>query len=112
MQKIFFLSSSNKSSKTDDTFSQKKCLSWFRNYVSVDDQDVIGECTFDNECFVMCRQFLMKINTGPEGIEKLCQDMGVNPENIAMLVIAWKMNARRMGYFTQQEWLKGFSDLQ
>lgn len=29
-----------------------------------------------------------------------------------MLVIAWKMDAKRMGFFTKQEWLKGFSDLQ
>lgn len=50
--------------------------------------------------------------SGPEGIERLCKDIGVEPENITMLVIAWKMNARRMGFFTLQEWLKGFSELQ
>lgn len=55
---------------------------------------------------------LMNGFSGPEGIEKLCIDIGVDPENVAMLVIAWKMNARRMGFFTMQEWLKGFSDLQ
>ncbi|XP_065221682.1 DCN1-like protein 4 [Planococcus citri] len=80
----------NKSAKIDDTFSQKKCMTWFREYSSVDEPDVIG----------------------PEGIEKFCQDLGVEPENIAVLVIAWKMNARRMGFFSSQEWLKGFSDLQ
>lgn len=49
---------------------------------------------------------------GPEGIEKFCKDLGVEPENIAMLVIAWKMDAKRMGFFTKQEWFKGFSELQ
>jgi DCN1-like protein 4/5 len=29
-----------------------------------------------------------------------------------MLVLAWKMNARQMGFFTQQEWLRGLMDLQ
>jgi DCN1-like protein 4/5 len=37
---------------------------------------------------------------------------GVAPENIVMLVLAWKMNAKQMGYFTQQEWYKGLNDLQ
>lgn len=49
---------------------------------------------------------------GPEGIERFCKDLGVEPENIAMLVIAWKMDAKRMGFFAKEEWLKGFSDLQ
>ena len=49
---------------------------------------------------------------GPEGMEKFCEDIGVEPENVVMLVLAWKMNARQMGFFTQQEWLRGLSDLQ
>lgn len=49
---------------------------------------------------------------GPEGIEKFCKDLDVAPENIAMLVIAWKMDAKRMGFFAKDEWLKGFSELQ
>jgi len=50
--------------------------------------------------------------SGPEGMEKLCEDIGVEPENVVMLVLAWKMNARQMGFFTQQEWLRGLMDLQ
>lgn len=45
-------------------------------------------------------------------MEKLCEDIGVEPENVVMLVLAWKMNARQMGFFTQQEWLRGLMDLQ
>jgi DCN1-like protein 4/5 len=45
-------------------------------------------------------------------MEKFCEDIGVEPENVAMLVLAWKMNARQMGFFTQQEWLRGLMDLQ
>lgn len=45
-------------------------------------------------------------------MEKFCEDIGVEPENVVMLVLAWKMNARQMGFFTLQEWLKGLTDLQ
>lgn len=45
--------------------------------------------------------------SGPEGMEKFCEDIGVEPENVVMLVLAYKMGAKQMGYFTQEEWLKG-----
>ncbi|KAK7870061.1 hypothetical protein R5R35_012014 [Gryllus longicercus] len=84
--------SSRRFSKSEDTssFSQKRCLTWFREYTSPDDPDTLG----------------------PEGMEKFCEDIGVEPENVVMLVLAWKMNARQMGFFTQQEWLRGLVDLQ
>lgn len=84
---------SRKSSKSidsiDNGFSQKLCLAWFREYSTADDPDVIG----------------------PEGMEKFCEDIAVEPENIVMLVLAWKMDAKQMGFFTVQEWLRGLSDL-
>lgn len=49
---------------------------------------------------------------GPEGMEKFCMDIGVDPEDLVMLVLAWKMNAKSMGYFTSTEWLKGLTELQ
>lgn len=52
------------------------------------------------------------VHLGPEGMEKFCEDIGVEPENVVMLVLAWKMNARQMGFFTLQEWTKGLTDLQ
>jgi DCN1-like protein 4/5 len=45
-------------------------------------------------------------------MEKFCEDIGCEPENVAMLVLAYKMGARQMGFFTQAEWLKGLTDLQ
>lgn len=45
-------------------------------------------------------------------MEQFCKDIGVEPENVVMLVIAYKMNARQMGFFTQSEWTKGFTELQ
>ncbi|KAM3831667.1 DCN1-like protein 4 isoform 5-T5 [Vipera latastei] len=72
----------------DDMFSSKRCLEWFYEYAGTD--EVVG----------------------PEGMEKFCEDIGVEPENVAMLVLAWKLDAQNMGYFTLQEWLKGMTSLQ
>lgn len=84
--------SSRRYSKSDDalSFNQKRCLTWFREYTTPDDPDTLG----------------------PEGMEKFCEDIGVEPENVVMLVLAYKMQARQMGFFTQTEWLKGLSELQ
>lgn len=92
---IYFYYSARRYTRTDDvssvsTFSQKRCITWFREYTSPDDPDTLG----------------------PEGMEKFCEDIGVEPENVVMLVLAYKMNARQMGFFTLSEWLKGFSELQ
>lgn len=49
---------------------------------------------------------------GPEGIETFCNAIAVDPEDVVMLVLAWKMDAKQMGYFTRKEWLKGLADIQ
>uniref|UniRef100_UPI00398F2226 DCN1-like protein 4 isoform X5 n=1 Tax=Pristiophorus japonicus TaxID=55135 RepID=UPI00398F2226 len=72
----------------EEGFSSKRCLEWFYEYAGSD--DVIG----------------------PEDMEKFCEDIGVEPENVVMLVLAWKLDAQSMGYFTLQEWLKGMTLLQ
>ncbi|GBP50134.1 DCN1-like protein 4 [Eumeta japonica] len=83
--------SSRRHSKSEETsFSPKRCLGWFKEYTTVREPDILG----------------------PEGMEKFCQDLGVDPENVVMLVIAYKMGAKQMGYFTQEEWLKGLTELQ
>jgi len=48
----------------------------------------------------------------PEGIENFCNALSVAPEDIVMLVISWKMEAKQMGYFHIKEWLKGMNDMQ
>ncbi|KAK1135382.1 DCN1-like protein 5 isoform X1 [Acipenser oxyrinchus oxyrinchus] len=73
---------------TEDHFSSKKCTSWYYEYAGPD--EVLG----------------------PEGMEKFCEDIGVEPENIIMLVLAWKLEAPNMGFFTKEEWLKGMTLLQ
>ncbi|RXN35281.1 eukaryotic translation initiation factor 2A [Labeo rohita] len=71
----------------DDHFSSKKCVAWFYEYAGSD--DIVG----------------------PESMEKFCEDIGVEPENIVMLVLAWKLEATNMGFFTKEEWLKGMTSL-
>ena len=71
-------------------FSQKKCVTWFEKYSTGNKLEVIG----------------------PTGVETLCQDLGVEPDNVSLLVLAWKMGAQQMGYFSLQEWLQGLTELQ
>lgn len=80
----------NEDVSSASSFSQKRCITWFREYTTPDEPDTLG----------------------PEGMEKFCEDIGVEPENVVMLVLAYTMNARQMGFFTLSEWLKGFSELQ
>ncbi|PIA56750.1 hypothetical protein AQUCO_00700837v1 [Aquilegia coerulea] len=47
----------------------------------------------------------------PEGIESLCSDVGVDYTDVRILMLAWKMNAERQGYFTLEEWRKGLKSL-
>lgn len=70
-------------------FSVKRCTTWFNNYCAENDGSI-----------------------GPDGIERFCKDLGVEPENIIMLVLAYRMDAKDMGYFTLNEWIKGMTYLQ
>ncbi|XP_031106304.1 DCN1-like protein 5 [Ipomoea triloba] len=47
----------------------------------------------------------------PEGIEILCSHLGVDHTDIRMLILAWKMQAGRQGYFTLEEWRNGAKEL-
>jgi DCN1-like protein 4/5 len=49
---------------------------------------------------------------GPNGIEQLCEDIGVEPEDVRMLVLAWHMQAKTMGFFSRQEFIDGLKKLQ
>lgn len=71
-------------------FSIKRCEAWFNEYTSVGNHTVIE----------------------PDGMESFCEDLGVEPQNVVMLVLAWKLRARQMGFFTLSEWLGGMAELQ
>lgn len=42
-----------------------------------------------------------------EGIEQLCADLQVSPEEFKVLVLAWKLNAEQMCRFTRSEFVNG-----
>ncbi|XP_076352536.1 DCN1-like protein 4 isoform X2 [Tachypleus tridentatus] len=65
----------------EQVFSHRKCETLFYEYTSTDDHEVIG----------------------PNGIQKFCEDIGIEPENVIMLLLAWKMEARQMGFFRLSE---------
>ncbi|XP_024972568.1 DCN1-like protein 4 [Cynara cardunculus var. scolymus] len=47
----------------------------------------------------------------PEGIESLCSDLKVDHTDVRILMLAWKMQAEKQGYFTLEEWRKGLKAL-
>eukprot|EP01100_Stratorugosa_tubuloviscum_P001996 TRINITY_DN1459_c0_g3_i1.p1 TRINITY_DN1459_c0_g3~~TRINITY_DN1459_c0_g3_i1.p1 ORF type:complete len:271 (+),score=104.43 TRINITY_DN1459_c0_g3_i1:30-842(+) len=49
---------------------------------------------------------------GPDGIMKLCSDLNIDPENIAILIFAWHLQAQRMGYFSKTEFTNGLLKIQ
>jgi len=44
---------------------------------------------------------------GPEGVEKLCKNLEVDPADVLVLVLAWQLEASQMGYFSREEWMRG-----
>ncbi|KAI3927114.1 hypothetical protein MKX01_029882 [Papaver californicum] len=47
----------------------------------------------------------------PDGIELLCSDLGIEHNDVRILMLAWKMSAAKMGYFTRDEWRNGLAAL-
>jgi len=72
-------------------FSALRCETWFEKYADKNSE---------------------KPMIGPDGIERLCTDLEVAPEDMVMLVISWKLNAESMGYFKLSEWKNGMADVE
>jgi len=43
----------------------------------------------------------------PDDIERFCSDLKIPPDDLKMLVFAWKCQAANMGYFTKKEFTEG-----
>ena len=41
------------------------------------------------------------------GIEAFCKDLKLDPSDRKVLILAWKMGAKRMGYFSRDEFCYG-----
>jgi len=81
--------SSLKSEMSDKgTFSSKRLEDLFEKYKEADNPQI-----------------------GPEGVEALCRDIGVEPEDVVVLVLAWHLNAQSMGYFKKEEFISGLQAL-
>lgn len=46
-----------------------------------------------------------------EGIERLCADLGYNPDDFAILVLAWRLDASQMCRFTKTEFIQGLQQM-
>ncbi|KAI5651864.1 cullin binding domain-containing protein [Phthorimaea operculella] len=46
-----------------------------------------------------------------EGIENLCNDLQLNPDDFKVLVLAWKLNASQMCRFTRSEFVQGLKSM-
>ncbi|KAF7759707.1 hypothetical protein Agabi119p4_11402 [Agaricus bisporus var. burnettii] len=46
-----------------------------------------------------------------DGTIKLCEDLGVDPEDVVMLAIAYELKSPRMGTWTKQGWIDGWKAL-
>nr|GMD37385.1 DCN1-like protein 4 [Ipomoea batatas] len=72
----------------------------------------------DASCFIQesLQRFNHFIHHGslplrPEGIEALCSDLEVEHTDVRILMLAWKLQSEKQGYFTLEEWRKGLKAL-
>ncbi|KAG0368584.1 hypothetical protein BGZ54_001611 [Gamsiella multidivaricata] len=79
------------------SFDPDRCYDWFKTYTG----ELIGlDEDFDTD------------QIGPNGIAKLCEDIGVSLEAVDMLVLAYHLEADTMPIFTKDEWAKGMKKLE
>jgi len=90
MQK-YFKSALNCVEMPSNGFSSRRCETWFNKYADKKSNKPI---------------------VGPDGVEKLCKDLEVQPEDVVMLVMAWRLDAENMGYFKLAEWKAGMTALE
>jgi len=48
---------------------------------------------------------------GTSGMLKFCKDLGVDQEDVVMFVIAFHLNASKLGGFTRNEFMNGFTKM-
>nr|CCA16491.1 conserved hypothetical protein [Albugo laibachii Nc14] len=63
---------------------------WFDKYADPEEDDAITE----------------------DGILQFCEDIGIDPQAVDILVIAWKMESNYMCRFSRKEWCKGMQELE
>ncbi|KAL1934206.1 hypothetical protein VTP01DRAFT_6388 [Rhizomucor pusillus] len=81
-------SSTNASTKARASQSDL-VIEWFKRHCDPDDPEIIS----------------------PEGCQAFFEEIQVPLDSIYPILIAWKMNANRMGYFAKEEWIHGMKDM-
>uniref|UniRef100_H2YRZ9 Defective in cullin neddylation protein n=1 Tax=Ciona savignyi TaxID=51511 RepID=H2YRZ9_CIOSA len=79
--------SSHHKTQSKCSFNMKNCIKWFKEYAENNQVE-------------------------PEGMERFCKSLGVEPDDVVMLVLAHQLNAKKMGFFTIEEWSRGMQKLQ
>jgi len=46
-----------------------------------------------------------------EGTIKFCEDLGVDPEDVVLLAVAYELKSPRIGQWTRQGWLEGWKNI-
>merc|ERR1739838_1113946 len=78
----------NSAVPAESSFSPSSCKKWFLEFTENDVSQI-----------------------GPDGMERFCLALGVEPDNIVMLVLAYRLHAKSMEYFTLKEWSEGMQTL-
>ncbi|GFS67852.1 DCN1-like protein 3 [Nephila pilipes] len=77
-----------RSSHSNKEYSESKVLAFFEQYKDPNENAILAD-----------------------GIERLCCDLGVQPEDFRVLLLAWKFNAKVMFCFTKEEFCMGCRNL-
>eukprot|EP00514_Thraustochytrium_sp_LLF1b_P003303 CAMPEP_0184516124 /NCGR_PEP_ID=MMETSP0198_2-20121128/4861_1 /TAXON_ID=1112570 /ORGANISM="Thraustochytrium sp., Strain LLF1b" /LENGTH=286 /DNA_ID=CAMNT_0026906423 /DNA_START=124 /DNA_END=984 /DNA_ORIENTATION=- len=48
---------------------------------------------------------------GPDGVTRLCEELGVDAEDPVTIVLSYRMQAKELGIFTKEEFFRGMKDL-
>eukprot|EP00698_Gefionella_okellyi_P004159 TRINITY_DN13881_c0_g1_i1.p1 TRINITY_DN13881_c0_g1~~TRINITY_DN13881_c0_g1_i1.p1 ORF type:complete len:274 (-),score=62.61 TRINITY_DN13881_c0_g1_i1:127-897(-) len=48
---------------------------------------------------------------GPDGLDRFCSDIGIKSDDIVVLVISWKLNAKELYVLEKNEFVEGFKAL-
>ena len=69
--------------------------------------------TVDKDFKTMFRKYVSENESemGIEGIERLAEDMSRDPLDVAWLIFAFRCEAKTMGVFTEEEFIRGVSSL-
>jgi len=63
------------------------------------------------ELFFSKYKSLNEDQIGPDEMDIFCQDLGIDANDITLLVLAWHLKSKRLGYFSKEEFISGMIKL-